>query len=53
MAVEFWNIPGGLIKAFYAFAGLAVIIFVLGFWGKIRIWSKGMDADQELKGSSG
>lgn len=50
MAVEFWNIPDGLIKAFYAVAGLAVIIFVLGFWGKIRIWSKGMDADQELKG---
>ncbi len=50
MAVEFWNIPDGLIKAFYAFAGLTVIIFVLGFWGKIRIWSKGMDADQELKG---
>jgi len=36
MAVEFWNIPDGLIKAFYAVAGLAVIIFVLGFWGKIR-----------------
>ena len=50
MAVEFWNIPDGLIKAFYACAGLTVIIFVLGFWGKIRIWSKGMDADQELKG---
>jgi nitrate reductase gamma subunit len=50
MAVEFWNIPDGLIKVFYAFAGLTVIIFVLGFWGKIRVWSKGMDADQELKG---
>ena len=50
MAAEFWNIPDGLIKAFYAFAGLTVIIFVLGFWGKFRIWSKGMDADQELKG---
>lgn len=50
MAVEFWNISDGLIKVFYAFAGLTVIIFILGFWGKIRIWSKGMDADQELKG---
>jgi nitrate reductase gamma subunit len=50
MAVEFWNIPDGLIKAFYAFAGLTVIIFILGFWDKVRIWSKGMDADQELKG---
>jgi nitrate reductase gamma subunit len=49
MAVEFWNIPDGLIKAFYVFAGLTVIIFVLGFWDKLRIWSKGMDADQELK----
>jgi nitrate reductase gamma subunit len=50
MAVEFWNIPDGLIKAFYAFAGLTVIIFILGFWDKVRIWSKGMDVDQELKG---
>lgn len=50
MAVEFWNIPDGLIKVFYAFAGLTVVIFVLGFWDKIRIWSKGMDANQELKG---
>ena len=50
MAAEFWNIPAGLIKAFYAFAGLTVIIFVLGFWDKARIWSQGMDADQELKG---
>ena len=50
MAVEFWNIPEGLIKAFYAFAGLTVIIFILGFWDKVRIWSKGMDVDQELKG---
>ena len=50
MAVEFWNIPEGLIKAFYACAGLTVIIFILGFLDKARIWSKGMDADQELKG---
>ena len=50
MAVEFWNIPDGLIKTFYAFAGLTVIIFILGFWDKVRIWSKGMDVDQELKG---
>ena len=50
MAIEFWNIPGGLIKVFYVLAAAAIIIFVLGFWGKIRIWSKGMDADQELKG---
>jgi nitrate reductase gamma subunit len=50
MAAEFWNIPAGLVKAFYAFAGLTVIIFVLGFWDKARIWSKGMDADKELKG---
>jgi len=50
MAAEFWNIPDGLIKAFYALAGLTVIIFILGFWDKVRIWSKGMDVDQELKG---
>ena len=50
MAIEFWNIPAGLIKVFYVLAAAAIIIFVLGFWGKIRIWSKGMDADQELKG---
>jgi nitrate reductase gamma subunit len=50
MAVEFWNIPAGLIKAFYAFAGLTVLIFIIGFWDKVRLWSKGMDVDQELKG---
>jgi nitrate reductase gamma subunit len=50
MAAEFWNIPDGLIKAFYTLAGLTVIIFILGFWDKVRIWSKGMDVDQELKG---
>jgi nitrate reductase gamma subunit len=49
MAVEFWNIPDGLIKAFYACAGLTILIFALGFWDKARIWSKGMDVDQELK----
>ena len=48
MAVEFWNIPEGLIKAFYACAGLTVIIFILGFLDKARIWSKGMDVDQEV-----
>ncbi len=50
MAAEFWNIPAGLIKAFYACAVLTIIIFILGFWDKARIWSKGMDVDQELKG---
>jgi nitrate reductase gamma subunit len=49
MVEEFWNIPDGLIKVFYALAAVAIIIFLLGFWGKVRLWSKGMDADQELK----
>jgi len=50
MAAEFWGIPDGLIKAFYACAGLTILIFALGFWDKARIWSKGKDVDQELKG---
>jgi len=50
MVTEFWNIPDGLIKIFYALATVTVVIFVLGFWGKVRLWSKGMDADPELKG---
>lgn len=50
MVTEFWNLPKGLISIFYLFAFATVIIFVLGFWDKMRIWSKGMDADQELKG---
>ena len=50
MVAEFWNIPKGLISVFYVFAFATVIIFVLGFWDKMRIWSKGMDVDHELKG---
>jgi nitrate reductase gamma subunit len=50
MDIEFWNIPKGLIRVFYALALAAIIIFCLGFWDKARIWSKGKDADQDLKG---
>ncbi len=50
MAEEFWNIPNGLVTALYVLSGVTVIIFIKGFWDKIRLWSKGMDADQELKG---
>ncbi len=49
MAEEFWNIPNGLVTALYVLSGVTVIIFIKGFWDKIRLWSKGMDADQELK----
>ncbi len=49
MAEEFWNIPSGLISVFYVLAFATIIIFFLGFWDKTRIWSKGKDADQELK----
>ncbi len=50
MDIEYWNIPSGLIKVFYVLGFVTIIIFCLGFWDKIRIWSKGMDADQDLKG---
>jgi nitrate reductase gamma subunit len=50
MVTEFWNIPNGLVKGFYALAFVTIIIFFLGFWDKLKIWSRGMDADQELKG---
>jgi nitrate reductase gamma subunit len=50
MVEEYWNIPNGLVTALYVLSGVTVIIFTKGFWDKIRIWSKGMDADQELKG---
>jgi nitrate reductase gamma subunit len=50
MEIEFWNIPNGLIKVFYGIAGLTIIIFLIGFWDKIRLWSKGRDADEELRG---
>ena len=49
MATEFWNIPSGLVSVFYALAFATIIIFFIGFWDKTRIWSKGKDADQELK----
>jgi nitrate reductase gamma subunit len=50
MVEEFWNIPHGLVNAFYFLAGATIVIFVLGFWDKLRLWSQGMDADQELEG---
>lgn len=50
MAEEFWNIPGGMVKIFYGLATVTVLIFLLGFWDKIRIWSRGKDADQDLEG---
>ncbi len=49
MAEEFWNIPSGLVSVFYVLAFATIIIFFIGFWDKTRIWSKGKDADQELK----
>jgi nitrate reductase gamma subunit len=50
MVTEFWNIPSGLVSVFYVLAFATIIIFFIGFWDKTRIWSKGQDADQELKG---
>jgi hypothetical protein len=50
MATEFWNIPSGLVSVFYVLAFATIIIFFIGFWDKTRIWSKGKDVDQELKG---
>ncbi len=50
MVEEFWNIPPGVVNGFYLLAGATIVIFVLGFWDKLRLWSQGMDADQELKG---
>ncbi len=50
MATEFWNIPNGLIIVLYVLAIVTIIIFLLGIWDKLRIWSQGKDVDQELEG---
>lgn len=49
-AQDFWNIPGSLIILLYVIALIAIIIFFVGFWYKVRIWSTGRDTDNSLKG---
>lgn len=53
MVKEFWNMPDSLVVAFYCVAGLTAILFILGFYEKVRIWSRGEDQDEELRGITG
>lgn len=50
MVQEYWNIPGGWITIFYVLTLITILIFFVGFWNKVKIWSKGVDADEELEG---
>lgn len=49
-AQDFWNVPGELVVAFYILGVIAVIVFFVGFWIRIRRWSKGEDTNGSLKG---
>ncbi len=49
-AQDFWNIPGSLIVLLYVIASVAITIFFIGFWYKVRIWSTGRDTNNSLKG---
>lgn len=49
-AQDFWNIPDSLIILLYVIASVAIIIFFIGFWYKVRIWSTGRDTNNSLKG---
>lgn len=49
-AYDFWNIPDSLIVVLYVIASIVIIIFLIGFWYKARIWSSGRDTNNSLKG---
>lgn len=42
--------PSELVLAFYILAAIAVIVFFMGLWFRIRMWSKGEDTNGSLKG---
>lgn len=46
----YWNIPEAWKLAFIALASLAFLVFVLGLWSRMRIWSAGKDEEKELMG---
>ncbi|MFQ5815611.1 MAG: hypothetical protein ACE5G7_03845, partial [Candidatus Hydrothermarchaeaceae archaeon] len=49
MREVFWEVPLKLQYIFYAAAGISVLIFALGVWSRISIWSSGRD-DREFGG---
>ena len=49
-AQDFWNVPGWMSVSLYGLAGLAMAVFVFGFWYRARLWSSGKDTDNSISG---
>jgi nitrate reductase gamma subunit len=48
--VVYWNIPVSWKLAFFIFATLAFLIFLLGIWSRMSLWAQGKDEENALKG---
>ncbi len=49
-AQDFWNVPAWMSGSLYPLAGLAVAVFIFGFWYRARLWSSGKDTDNSISG---
>ncbi len=50
MREVYWNIPEAWKLFFYVSAAVATLIFFLGLWSRVRIWTMGRDENDILKG---
>lgn len=50
MREVYWNIPADWKLLFYTAAAAGTLIFFLGLWMKVRIWTMGREEDNPLKG---
>lgn len=49
MREVYWNIPWAWKLFFFIAATVGTLIFFLGFWARVRIWSMGKDEENALK----
>ncbi len=47
----YWNIPPAWNILFYLASTLGLLIFIIGVWSKVSIWSQGKDEEDELNKS--
>lgn len=45
----FWGVPTGLQNYFYIVSAIAVIIFFIGVWSRVKLWTMGRD-DEKFAG---
>ncbi len=50
MREVYWNVPGSWKLLFFIAAAVGTLVFFLGLWSRVRIWSMGRDEEDALKG---